>query len=331
MTARDKLQAGRLAISPLGFGGGSAFGGLAEGGAIDLLGYAYRRGIRYFDTAPFYSLGQSERRFGALLRDRPRGDYILSTKVGRLVRPSTDPAAADAKAMQVVYDYTYEGTLRSLDESLERLGLDRIDIAYIHDVSPKWQGADYDRRFGEAMEGAYRALDRLRQEGTLGAIGVGVKDWEVCLRFARAGNFDCFMLAGGYTLLEHAALDEFLPYCVDNRIGVIVASPFNSGILATGATADASFFYNVAPPQILERTRRIEQICARYSVPLGAAALQFPLLHPAVVSVVAGYGAASEVDASLDWGSYPIPAALWADLKSEKLLPDAAPVSREAA
>jgi D-threo-aldose 1-dehydrogenase len=327
MMAGDKLKAGRLAIPPLGFGGGSAFGGLAD--ATDLLDHAYRRDIRYFDTAPFYSLGESERRFGAFLRDRPRDDYILSTKVGRLVRPSTNPAAAGA--MQIVYDYTYDGTLRSLDESLERLGLDRIDIAYIHDVSPKWQGADYDRRFGEAMEGAYRALDRLRQEGTLGAIGVGVKDWDVCLRFARAGKFDCFMLAGGYTLLEHTALSEFLPYCVDNRIAVIVASPFNSGILATGAVGDASFFYNVAPPQILERTRKLDQICARHSVPLGAAALQFPLLHPAVASVVAGYGTASEVDASLDWRSYPIPAALWADLKSEKLLPDAAPISREAA
>ena len=328
----DPTAAGDLSLPRLGYGGGSLFEVSAEREAGDLLGYAYERGFRYFDTAPLYASGFGEHWFGAALRQRPRDAFVLSTKVGRRLRPRTRTDASGTEnglPFDPYYDYSYDGTLRSLDDSLQRLGLPRVDIAYLHDVNPRWHGDDYERRFGEAMDGAYRALDQLRSEGVVRAIGVGVKGADVCARFARAGDFDCFMLAGGYTLLEHAALDDFLPLCVAQRRAVIIASPFNSGILATGATAGATYFYQAAPPEIVERTRRLEAVCRRHRVPLGAAALQFSLGHPAVVSAVCGYRSQSEVDTNIDWAALPIPAALWDELKAERLLPAHAPSPSE--
>ena len=306
----------------LGFGGGSAFVGAAgEAESAALLAHAWSRGFRYFDTAPFYGHGLSEHRFGAALRHVPRDAFLLSTKVGRLLRPDPHARASPAALpFNVAYDYSYDGVMRSIDDSLQRLGLACIDIAYLHDVSPKWQGADYERRFAEAIEGGYRALDRLRSEGVIRAVGVGVKDWDVCLRFAKAANFDCFMLAGGYTLLEQSSAEAFLPYCVANGIDVVLASPFNSGILATGAVDGATFFYAPPPAAVAERVRRLAAVCERHGVPLGAAALQFPLTHPAIVSVVAGYRSAAEVDTNLRWLDWPVPSALWDELADEGLL-----------
>jgi D-threo-aldose 1-dehydrogenase len=312
----------------LGFGGGSAFVGAAgEAESSALLANAWSRGFRYFDTAPFYGHGLSEHRFGAGLRHTPRDAFLLSTKVGRMLRPDANAKpSASALPFDVVYDYSYDGVMRSIEDSLQRLGLARIDIVYLHDVSPKWHGADYERRFREAIEGGYRALDRLRSDGVIRAIGVGVKDWDVCLRFARTADFDCFMLAGGYTLLEQGSLDEFLPYCVAHDIDVVLASPFNSGILASGPVEGAPYFYAPAPPPIVERARKLSAVCERHGVPLGAAALQFPLAHPAIVSVVAGYRSTAEVDTNLRWQEQPIPAALWDELKAERLLRADAPI-----
>jgi D-threo-aldose 1-dehydrogenase len=330
MIVRDgnPAAAGDLALPRLGYGGGSLFDVAAEREAADLLEYAWGRGLRYFDTAPLYADGLGEHWAGAALRQHPRDEFVLSTKVGRRLRPLPHAGLASAKRFpfEPYYDYSYEGTLRSLEDSLQRLGLARVDIVYLHDVNPRWHGDDYERRFGEAMNGAYRALERLRGDGVVRAIGVGVKGAEVCARFARAGNFDCFMLAGGYTLLEHAAaLEDFLPLCVQRRLAVIVASPFNSGILATGAKEGATYFYQAAPPDILERTRRLEALCRRHDVPLGAAALQFTLGHPAVVSAVCGYRSRVEVDTNIEWATRPIPPQLWDELKAERLLSDKAP------
>jgi D-threo-aldose 1-dehydrogenase len=328
------MQSGRThvpTLPPLGYGGGTLFPVRAEREAGDVLAYAYDRGFRYFDTAPLYANGLGEHWFGTTLRQRDRDEFVLSTKVGRRLRPHcATPAPADRLAFEFWYDYSYDGVLRSLDDSLQRLGLCRVDIAYIHDVNPRWQGDDYEARFAEAMNGAYPALERLRSEGVVRAIGVGVKGADVCLRFARAGDFDLFMLAGGYTLLDYAALDDFLPHCVDNGIGVVVASPFNSGILATGAVAGATFFYADAPPAIVERTRRLEAVCARHHVPLGAAALQFTLAHPAVVSAVCGYRTTAEVDTNMRWSKEPVPAAFWDELKADKLIPFGAPTEPKA-
>ena len=316
----------RPALPALGYGGGSLFPVAAERTAQDVLSYAYDHGFRYFDTAPLYASGFGEHWFGAALRQRDRDEFVLSTKVGRRLRPQCEsPAPKDRLSFEPSYDYSHDGVLRSLEDSLQRLGLCRVDIVFIHDVNPRWHGDDYERRFGEAMRGAYPALERLRSEGVVRAIGVGVKGADVCMRFAQAGDFDCFMLAGGYTLLEHAALDEFLPHCQQRDVGVIVASPFNSGILATGAVPGAKFFYTEASPEIAERTRRLEAVCARHGIPLGAAALQFTLSHPAVVSAVCGYRTTAEVDTNLRWAALPIPAALWDELKTERLIPPSAP------
>jgi D-threo-aldose 1-dehydrogenase len=316
---------GDLTLPPLGYGGGSLFGVTHEREATDLLAYAYERGFRYFDTAPLYGSGLGEHWYGAALRQRSRDAFVLSTKVGRRLRPQPGTATpSDQMPFEVFYDYSYDGVLRSFDDSLQRLGLARVDIALLHDVNPRWHGEQYEQRFREAMDGGYRALERLRGEGVVRAIGVGLKGADVCLRFARAGSFDCMMLAGGYTLLEHDALAEFLPYCVAHDIAVIVASPFNSGILAKGAVEGATYFYSRASDEIVERTRRIDAVCRRHGVPLGAAALQFALGHPAVASAVCGYRSRTEVDTNLQWAALPIPPALWNDLKQERLIAAAA-------
>ena len=316
-----------LELPRMGFGGGSLHPVAREREAADLLHAAYARGFRYFDVAPLYATGLAEHWFGTALRQHPRDAFILSTKVGRVLRPHCrEPAPEDRLAFEYTYDYSYDGTMRSLEDSLQRLGLCRVDLVYIHDVNPRWQGEDYERRFGEAMNGAFRALDQLRSEGVVRAIGVGVKGADVCLRFAEAGDFDYFMLAGGYTLLEHAALDAFLPHCEHSGIGVVIASPFNSGILATGAVPGATFFYNDAPPEIVDRVRRMQGICDRHHVPLGAAALQFTLAHPAVRCAVCGYAKLAEVETNLRWVDVPIPTSLWDELKHDGVIPRDAPV-----
>jgi D-threo-aldose 1-dehydrogenase len=306
----------------LGFGGGSAFvGGGGEIDSVELMHYAWSRGLRYFDTAPYYGTGLSEHRFGAALRHYPRDEFLLSTKVGRMLRPNrTASRSNDQLPFDVVYDYGYDAVMRSIEDSLQRLGLARIDIAYIHDLTPRYLGDEHERHFREAMDGGYRALDRLRSEGLLRAIGAGMKDVDVLLRIVQTADLDCVMLAGGYTLLDQTSNAQLLPYCRMHEVAVVLASPFNSGVLAVGAVEGARYFYVPAPPDVLERTRAIEAVCARHRVPLGAAALQFPLTHPAIVSVVAGFHTQAEVDTNLRWREWPIPSALWDELRSEGLI-----------
>jgi len=324
MTASPSAAPPRSSIPwpALGFGGGSAFvGGVDEIGALELMHYAWSRGFRYFDTAPFYGHGLSEHRFGAALRTYARDDFLLSTKVGRMLRPDRAmPRHNDRLPFDIVFDYGYDAVMRSVEDSLQRLGVARIDIAYVHDLSPRLHGEAFERRFRDAMDGGYRALDQLRSEGVLRAIGAGMKDVDVLLRIVQAGDFDCLMLAGGYTLLEQASLTHLLPYCLEHGVAVVLASPFNSGILAVGPVDGASYFYAPAEPAILERARRIEAVCARHGVPLGAAALQFPLTHPAIVSVVAGYRTKAEVDTNLRWREWRVPVALWDELRAEALV-----------
>jgi D-threo-aldose 1-dehydrogenase len=336
MTALPRRPLGRapLAVSVLGFGAAPLGGLYREVSAADA-GAAVRTalagGVTYFDTAPLYGHGLSEHRLGEALREVPRDAFVLSTKVGRLLRPTRgdpppDGLFANALPFDYVYDYTRDGARRSLEDSLQRLGLAQIDIALIHDVVPRWHGADYERRFRESMEGAYPALAELRAAGVVRAIGVGVKDWDVCLRYLGAGDFDCVMLAGQYTLLCQDALPELLPHCARAGVGVLLAAPFNSGILATGAGPVARYFYQPAPPEILARTRRLETVCRRHGVTLAAAALQFPLAHAAVASVVAGARSRAEVEANVELVRRSIPAAFWQELKAEGLVPMAAPV-----
>ena len=299
-----------VAVSRLGIGGGSSF---VRAGADGPQGVsaAFREGLRYFDTAPLYGGGSSETAFGEALGAHARDAFVISTKVGR--------EAEDR------FDYGAANVTRSIARSCARLCLESIDIALLHDVDPDMH-QDFEARFREAVDEAYPALDRLRGQGKLAAIGVGLKNPHIALRLLQARPFDCVMLAGGYTLLEHAALDELLPWCLDHHVSVLLAAPFNTGILATGAIEGARYFYGPAPPAIMSRVGRIEDVCRRYGVPLAAAALQFPLAHPAIASVVVGHERAADVARNVAFMRHSIPGAMWAELKADGLLPAHAPV-----
>jgi D-threo-aldose 1-dehydrogenase len=308
-----------LKVSRLSVGGGAAFFQNAPEISSEILKTSWNSGVRYFDTSPLYGDGLSERRFGETLAGMPRDEYVLSTKVGHYVRdgkPPHDPSC---------YDYSAEGVRRSLEQSLERLNLGRIDIVFIHDLIEEFIGADFERRYEEAMTGAYPVLREWRKAGKIKAIGAAVKDWRACLRLARDAEFDCFLLAADYTFLRTESLKEFLPYCVQHGIPVIAAAPFAMGLLATGVVPGASYFFKPPPPEIAAKTRQIEAVCARHDVPLAQASLQFPLFHPAVVSVLIGTGSPRELEQDVAYLRRPIAKEFWAELKEKKLIPAEAP------
>ncbi|MDT3377788.1 aldo/keto reductase [Labrys neptuniae] len=326
-----------IPFTELGFGTaplGNLYRALDEDVAALTVNAAWDAGIRYFDTAPLYGLGLAETRLNPLLRRRKREDYVLSTKIGRLLKVvSPDQRTGigkffDTPSRQQIYDYSYDGVMRSVEFSLERLGIDTIDVLLAHDVDIFTHGSKEasDQRIKELMEGGYRALEQLRSEGTVKAIGAGINEWQVAETLARAGDFDVFLLAGRYTLLEQDALTSFLPYCVEKKIGIVLGGPYNSGILATGPRPGAFYNYDPAPPAILDRVARIEQVCAAHHVKLVEAALKFPLGHPQVVSVIPGGQSPQEVTRNAEIMGAKIPAALWDDLKSEGLLREDAPV-----
>ena len=293
-----------LGTAPLG----GLFEAVSDETAHETLELAWERGIRFFDTAPLYGLGLSEERLGRFLAGKPRDDFVLASKVGRLLRADApaDPGRslwAGAPPLNPVWDFSHDGVLRSIDESLERLGLDRIDIVHIHDP---------DDHYEEALAGAYPALDRLRTEGVIRAVGAGMNQVEMLVDFVLEARFDCFLVAGRYTLLDRAALPELLPLCVERGVAVIAGGVFNSGILAGGTTFD----YRPAPPELLERAAELEAVCAGYDVPLAAAALQFPLRHPAVASVLLGPRSRAQLTQSLDLLDLQVPVELWAELSA---------------
>ncbi|MEW9304875.1 aldo/keto reductase [Labrys neptuniae] len=326
-----------IPFTELGFGTaplGNLYRALDEDVAALTVNAAWDAGIRYFDTAPLYGLGLAETRLNPLLRRRKREDYVLSTKIGRLLKvvpPDQRTGIGkffDTPSRQQIYDYSYDGVMRSVEFSLERLGIDTIDVLLAHDVDIFTHGSKEasDQRIKELMEGGYRALEQLRSEGTVKAIGAGINEWQVAETLARAGDFDVFLIAGRYTLLEQDALTSFLPYCVEKKIGIVLGGPYNSGILATGPRPGAFYNYDPAPPAILDRVARIEQVCAAHHVKLVEAALKFPLGHPQVVSVIPGGQSPQEVTRNAEIMGAKIPAALWDDLKSEGLLREDAPV-----
>jgi D-threo-aldose 1-dehydrogenase len=328
-----------LAFTELGFGAaplGNLYRPMTERDARATLDTAWAEGCRYYDTAPLYGLGLSETRLNSFLRAKPREGYLLSTKVGRLLRvcppaERTRPNAFfETPSRQEVFDYSRDGVLRSIEFSLERLGIDHVDIVYAHDVDVFTHGsaAAADTRIREFMSGGYRALVELREQKVIKAIGAGINEWEIAERLAREGDFDLFLLAGRYTLLEQEALTSFLPLCVEKQIGVVIGGPYNSGILATGAKPGAYYNYAAPPPNIVERVRNIEAVCKAHSVKLPAAALRFPLSHPAIVSVIPGGQKASEVRRNAEILQTKIPAGLWRDLKSMGLLRSDAPTPR---
>jgi D-threo-aldose 1-dehydrogenase len=336
MKPSQKRKLGRVDLDVTAFAFGTApvgniFRAIPEPDSDAMFRSAWDAGVRYFDTAPMYGHGLSELRTGQSLRWKNRDDYVLSSKVGRVLKPARradiDFASwVDAAPFTMQFDYSYDGTMRSFEDSLQRLGLERMDICFIHDIDVFTRGAEQPAVFRQAMDGCWKALEKLRSEGVVKAIGVGVNEWEVCHEALQQRDFDCFLLAGRYTLLEQEALDAFLPLCEKRGAAVVVGGGFNSGILATGARPGAKYNYAPAPAEIMQRVADIEKVCAEYRVPLPAVALQFVVAHPAIPSFIAGTRTVEQLVQNLQWFSHPVPADLWRDLKRKGLLREDAPV-----
>ena len=332
--ARNRFGRVDLEVTAFGFGTapvGNIFREIDEQTSDAMFQAAWDAGVRYYDTAPMYGHGLSELRTGHSLRWKNRDELVLSSKVGRILKParrdSIDFAPwSNAAPFEMEFDYSYDGTMRAFEDSLQRLALERIDICFIHDIDRFTRGDEQPEVFAQAMDGAWRALSDLRDQGVVKAIGVGVNEWEVCLEALRQRDFDCFLLAGRYTLLEQDALDGFLPLCEERDAAVVVGGGFNSGILATGAVEGAKYNYAPAPVGIMDKVAKIEAVCARHGVPLPAAAMQFVLAHPAVPSFITGTRTVEQLEKNLAWLDHPIPGELWADLVARSLLREDAPV-----
>jgi D-threo-aldose 1-dehydrogenase len=323
---RTKLQVTALGLGTATMGGSRIPITQQEGQAI--VTAAWDAGVRYVDTAPFYGVGAAERRTGDAMRDKPRGDWVLSTKVGRLLRPKTDTAPSpDGRLSPMpftpVYDYTHDAIMRSVEDSYQRLGLARIDILYVHDIGVYQHGEELAAiYFKQLRDSGYKALEELRRTGTVSAIGIGVNEKQVLIDAMGIGDWDAFLLAGRYTLLEQAPLDDLIPLCLSRGTSLVIGGPLNSGILAGRDTWN----YDTAPPDIVARVQKITAVCKSHNVPLPAAALQFPLAHPVVAAIIPGPRSADEFNENLPLFTMKIPAGLWSDLLNENLLHPNAPV-----
>jgi D-threo-aldose 1-dehydrogenase len=342
---RSAVQVSRLGMGTLPLG--DLYVALSDQQAEETIAHALNLGIRYVDTAPAYGYGLAEERTGRALGRADRSKWVLSTKVGRPLGhdlPVDSAGMAERRRLwasprdaSLTWDFSYEGTLACFEESLGRLGLDRVDIALIHDPDRYSTSAeDLDRYFGEAVDGAYVALERLRTEGRVSAIGFGITRPGMAANFVRETDIDCVLIAGAYTLLEQGALAELLPLCGRRGVGVILGGAYNSGILAN-ADADpsdlassATYRHRAVPPEIRARVDRLTATCARHGVPLKAAAAQFPFAHPTVSSVLMGVRSPAEIDDNVAMLVRPIPADLWAELRDEELLPLDAPAPVDA-
>ena len=362
LATRNRIGSTSVEVGPIGLGTvpiGGLYEPITDEDALALVRRAHELGIRLFDTAPQYGSGLAEIRLGQVLPEFDRSSMVVATKVGRLIRPITFAAktrrvlvesvksgdvrriAGDAMkitrrvargrsgidvqmgypfdqgqaAMESYYDFSYDGVMRSLEESLKRLRLDRVDLLYIHDP---------DHHHDQALQGAFKALDQLRRDRVVGAIGVGMNQTAMLARFAREAPFDCFLAAGRYTLLDQEALDELIPECEQRGISIVVGGIYNSGILAN-PTPGATFNYTAAPPELIRKAQRIQAVCGRHGIPLMAAAIQFPLRHPVVASVLTGARSVAEIEQNVEMFTMPIPDALWEELRSESLIPAEAP------
>jgi len=323
----QKAQLGRTGFYVTRVGmGGAALGGLyhevQEAAALATVKRAIDLGINFIDTAPLYGHGKSEIFLGKSLAGISRSKFALATKVGRILVPvKPDELPEDEfenpEPFQPVFDFSYDGVMRSFESSLKRLNLDYVDVLHIHDP---------DDHYEEAIRGAYPALAKLRSEGLIKAVGAGMNQAEALARFARDGQFDCFLLAGRYTLIDHTGLKELLPLCARQGISIIIGGPYNSGILASGAAPGAKFNYAEAPASVIEKVSKLDEVCRQFSVPMKAAALQFPLAHPAVACVIPGARSVAELEENFTMASHPIPVEFWQELRRRRLLPDEAPV-----
>ena len=313
-----------LEVTEVSFGG-AAIGGLYRAcpreAAMDTLERAWQAGLRYFDTAPFYGFGLSERRVGDFLRDKKRSDYVLSTKVGRLLSPVPDDQVpdlgyVDPLPFRVDYDYSYDGIMRSVELSYARLGLNRIDILFVHDIGVYTHGVEKTNiHFRQLMEGGLRALEELKSAGTIAAYGLGVNEVQICLDVLAEAPLDCILLAGRYSLLDRSAEEKLLPLCRARNTSLVIGGVFNSGILATGPVPGATFDYGPAPAEVFTRVAALEATAQAHGIPLAAAALQFPLHEPAVATVLIGTAKPSSLARNLDLLNTRVPEAAYADFE----------------
>lgn len=325
-------------VSELGFGAaslGNLYKKTSDDEAKKTLQAALASGINLYDTAPRYGLGLSERRLGDVLRTRPKSEYVISTKVGRILTPDRHANVNELRygfdtpmPFDAHYDYTYDGIMRSFEDSIQRLGVAEIDILLVHDIGVDTHGDKDPYYYQQLSSGGYKALDELRQQGAIKAVGLGVNETEICERVMDIGQFDCFLLAGRYSLLEQNALDTFLPKCEQYGASIILGGPYNSGILATGVQSGGVPHYNYepAPADVIARVSTIEDICKEFSVPLAAAALQFPLGHSAVATVIPGMGSERRVDKTIELFNHVIPNEFWSRLIQAGLLREDAPL-----
>ena len=295
----NQIGSSEIKVTDIGMGGAPLVS-TEESNAIETLQTAYNEGIRYFDTAPYYGTGISEIYFGKFLSSVKRNSFVISTKVGRLI-----------ENQEIRFDYTREGILRSLDESLKRLNLDHIDIALIHDP---------DDHYRQALNESFPTLSDLKSQGIIKAIGCGMNQWQMLLEFANNVDFDCFLLAGRYTLLDHSAMYSLMPKCLEKNISIILGGPYNSGILASDFKSESTYFYEPSPTKVTEKARLIKKVCDKYEVPLKAASLQFGLNHPSVVSTIPGPSNPNELKENLKMVNIAINNDLWKELKDKKLI-----------
>lgn len=336
-TEKRVLGKSGVAVTQLGFGSaglGELFNRVDEATAAATLEAAWEVGIRYFDTAPFYGRGLSEIRVGRVLDNKPRAEFVLSTKVGRWFFPPARPDEFDTGfwtgglKFEHVHDYSYEGIMRAYEQSQMRLGMNRIDLLIIHDLDFWFHKteAKVSAHLGELFTSGWRALEELKAHGRIGGIGAGINELGMMPRFLDMVDLDFFLVAMPYTLLHQEPLEAELPLCQSRDVGIVIGGVFQSGILATGAVEGAKYNYADAPPEVMERVRRIEGVCKSHGVSLAAAALQFPLGHPSVASVIPGAIHPDHVQRNVENFRHAIPAALWSDLKGEKLIAENAPV-----
>lgn len=327
--ARARLGRSSVEITRLGLGSaplGGLYAPVSDADAEATIDRAWVLGVRYFDTAPLYGFGLAERRLGAFLRHKPRDSFVFSTKVGRLLRrpdggPPCDPFYKGTPIERPIFDFSYDGVMRSVDESLGRLGLDRIDILFIHDP---------DDHYDAALGGAFRALDRLRSDGSVRAIGAGMNQHQMLARFATEASFDCFLLAGRYSLLDQSALASLMGICEARGIGLVVGGVYNSGILAN-PRAGAKFDYQDADASLIARAKSLDALCRTRGAELKAAAIQFALAHPAVSGVLMGARSAAEVEENVAMARMTVPPGVWSDIRRAHLVDPLAPLPGDAA
>ena len=325
---KRKLGKTDIELSAIGFGGapiGDLFENLQDENCYKVLENCFESNINHFDTSPYYGNGLSEQRLGYFLKKIPKNKYYLSTKVGRYLTPEKEENINRGKwagGLNFVpnIDYTYDGVMKSFEQSLDRLGASKIDVCLIHDVDRFTHGDQVDHYFKIAMSGAYKALTKLKEEKIIKAIGIGVNDADMCKRFAEAGEFDCMLLAGRYTLLDQSALDDCIPIAEEKNIGIILGGVFNSGILAKGIGEEITYFYQTIPDNIKKKYNEISIICDRYDVSVSSVALQFCYANKNISSLVIGMDREEQINNNISSLSKEIPNDLWQELKNKNII-----------